>query len=267
MIRERLEQLLPNRRSRVIAGSMTAVAVLVIALMVVLAILPKGDTTTEGVPTAAGTPTGASTPGTAEPAEGGEVPEPTPHLDGPVAEVAQDEVPSPPKSTDTGSKVSAEDRAKALSARDTVTESAPGTVNGKVRPEEGTQAPIYPTGFTSEPVVNTTDTTKGDFGFALGVVAGTSVTASNDQCFVDWAKTALPTKRDVGDLSVQTVCGVPAAVLVGGYGVNGRDLTGRAAEQPAFADVKSLLFGPSTVRYASVATADNKAVMFVVAPA
>lgn len=266
-MRERLEQLLPTRRSRVIAGAMAAVAVVAIAVMVLVAALRGGDTTREGV--AAGKTEATSEPTADDSSPAGPVEEgqPEPHLDGPVDDVQQDEVPAVAAAPDTSSKVSAADRAKALRGRDSVGEQAPGTVNDKVRSEEGTQAPIYPTGATTEAVADTTDTTKDDFAFALGVVSGKTVTAAKDQCLLDWATATLPTKNNVGELSVQSVCGTSAAVLVGGYGVNGRDLTGRAAEQPAFADVKGLLFGPTAVRYASVATTDNKAVLFVVAPA
>lgn len=95
----------------------------------------------------------------------------------------------------------------------------------------------------------------------------TTVETIKDQCLIDWAKTSLPAYNDKSFIGIETVCDRPAAVLVGGYGVSGRDLVGRAGDNDADAALREILFGKPVLHIGAAMTSDAGAVIVVVTAA
>jgi hypothetical protein len=89
-----------------------------------------------------------------------------------------------------------------------------------------------------------------------------NVTATKDECLLDWAMTALPAADGTWRIASETVCGRDAAVLVGGAGSTNFNLLGSALESPA---MKKILLNAGSLAYASVGTSDGSAVLFVAA--
>ncbi|WP_185204236.1 hypothetical protein [Glaciihabitans sp. INWT7] len=121
------------------------------------------------------------------------------------------------------------------------------------------------------PIVDTSNGLSRDFGFDVQYLGSTvlpsepaAVAVHLDACFLEWAKTTLAASNGLSGTHAETVCGRDAAVIIGGYGVEGRDLIGRAVDGFGTSPTAPILFGHEALAYASAATSDGKGIIIVV---
>lgn len=93
---------------------------------------------------------------------------------------------------------------------------------------------------------------------AAPVVMGT------DTCLQDWAEVRLLASDGEYIMGVETACGRDVAVMIAGYGHDGRDLIAQSDFDRSDLKLHSILFDSDRLLYASASTEDNGANIVVV---
>lgn len=137
---------------------------------------------------------------------------------------------------------------------------------------------------TSQAVVNTTfvreilaDGGEGPtlieaFGKTVDITAYTvtgvetaPVQMSTDPCLRDWAEARLSGSDGEYVMGLETACGRDVAVMIAGYGHDGRDLIAQSDFDRSDRKLHSILFDSRRLLYAAASTEDNQANIVVVA--
>lgn len=92
-----------------------------------------------------------------------------------------------------------------------------------------------------------------------------AITAVRDDCLVAYATKNLPDLDGKSLVGTVDICGSETAVIYGGYTTSANDLLLHARDKKSDSDVKSILWGATSIRYAAVASESGHAVMLLVA--